>query len=197
MNFALDTTNKGSKYLYLYLSETAGGRKDAAATSAKYEKKQYVAAVFCGVGSNPEDAIRNLYQRASEGWSEVAARCSDVSATPLVTELDEIIPVDLSSETPWYTLHTNDTNIKSLKNGVWVRGNEAAYARWEGHDYVDGKPIDEYEKDFKCAYLGVVRTKEMRNAVYGMLKYYSNTETASTNLSTGSTKSTLAGGQCH
>ena len=211
MNLALDTTNLGSKYLYLYLNKNAGRRiediqaaseEEAAATqdetkvlrNNEYQKKQYVAAIFCGVGRNPEEAIANLYANAAGMWSGIAESHSDISSHPLVTEFDEIVPVDLSSEHPWYELHCNDTNIKSLKNGVWVRGNEMAYYRWEGHSRVDSKPVDEYEKDFKCAYVGVVRTDEKSKSAYGVLKYYSDAKTAPGTLNAGSTKCSLAGG---
>ena len=194
MNLALDTTNKGSKYLYLYLKNTAGGREDGSVTSNDYRPKKYVAAVFCGVGRNPEAAIRDLYRSASSSWATVASKNPDISATPLATEFDEIIPVDLSSEHPWYELHTNSTDIKSLKNGVWVRGNEMAYIRWEGHDRVDDEDIDKYEKDLKCAYVGVVRTAIDTEAARGLLKYYTNEQKPSPTLSVGGTECHLAGG---
>ena len=194
MNFALDTTNKGSKYLYLYLCDNAGGREGAKEFTNKYSAKQYVAAVFCGAGKTPEEAIAKLYQQAADQWKTVAAEHADVNATPMITEFAEIIPVDLSSENPWYELHANDTNIKSLKNGVFVRGNELAYYRWDGHGYVDDKTSDDYEKDLKCAYIGVVRTGKKKNAVYGMLKYYSDADTAPSTLNAGNTKCNLAGG---
>ena len=194
MNFALDTTNKGSKYLYLYLCDNAGGREGAKEFTNKYSAKQYVAAVFCGAGKTPEEAIAKLYQQAADQWKTVAAEHADVNATPMITEFAEIIPVDLSSEYPWYELHANDTNIKSLKNGVFVRGNELAYYRWDGHGFVDDKTSDDYEKDLKCAYIGVVRTGKKKNAVYGMLKYYSDADTAPSTLNAGNTKCILAGG---
>ena len=199
MNFALDTTNLGSKYLYLYLNKGAGGRVDESGKEVllnnEYSKKKYVAAVVCGVGKNPDAAMKDLYARASEAWKGVASECSDVSSRPMVTEFDEILPVDLSSQTPWYTLHTNDVNINSLKNGVWVRGNEAAYYRWDGHASEREKSIDEYEKDLNCAYIGVIRTGDSTKAAYGVLKYYTdNGKTASSTLNCGGTVCNLAGG---
>jgi len=200
MNLALDTTNKGSKYLYLYLKAGAGGRVEndiAAPQTNVYTKKDYVAAIFCGVGKTPEAAIANLYSNAVTMWPNIAAGHKDISAHPMVTEFDEIIPVDLSSEHPWYDLHLNDTNIKSLKNGVWVRGNEMAYYRWEGHDFEEKKTIDEYEKDWKCAYIGVVRTSKSSNkeeAAYGVLKYYSDSDTAPGTLNCEGTECYRAGG---
>ena len=232
LNLALDTTNKGSRYLYLYLKKNAGGRvadreeirNDSGKVTQKsknvllknnYTAKKYVAAVFCGSGRTPEEAIANLYSNAARLWPKIAEAHNDISCRPMVTEFDEIIPVDLSSEHPWYELHCNDTNVKSLKNGVWVRGNEMAYYRWEGHGREDSKPVDEYERDFKCAYIGVVRTAKASGAAYGILKYYSgkgvapsdkDTEssdkdtkssdknTVPTTLTSGSTKCTLAGG---
>ena len=196
LNFALDTTNKGSKYLYLYLKNTAGGRKADKTTSNVYSAKKYVAAVFCGVGRNSEDAIANLYSNAAGVWKDVAALNKDISANPLVTEFDEIIPVDLSSEHPWYDLYCGDTSVSSLKNGEWVYGNEHAHYRWEGYSQVNhGKTtIDEYEKDQKCAYIGVVRTAKKTRAAYGVLKYYSDAETAPATLNSGSTKCIRAGG---
>ena len=211
MNLALDTTNKGSKYLYLYLKKTAGGRVNdkeekrdekgkisqklkKVLLSNEYTQKKYVAAIFCGVGRNPEDAIANLYANAASYWAGVAESHKDISCRPMVTEFDEIVPVDLSSEHPWYELHLNDTNISSLKNGVWVRGNEMAYYRWEGHNKEEKKNADEYEKDLNCAYIGVVRTADKKGAAYGVLKYYSTAKTAPSNLTAGSTKCSLAGG---
>ncbi|WP_407386035.1 hypothetical protein [Ruminococcus sp.] len=194
LNFALDTTNKGSKYLYLYLKNSAGGRKGERTYTNVYSAKKYVAAVVCGVGRNPEAAISNLYANAADMWKDVAKLNKDVSVNPTVTEFDEIIPVDLSSEHPWYELHCNDTNVKSLKNGEWVRGNELAYYRWEGHNKAEKKSIDEYEKDFNCAYVGVIRTANKAKAAYGVLKYYSDAESGPATLNSGSTKCIRAGG---
>ena len=211
MNLALDTTNKGSKYLYLYLRKNTGETKTdkeevknekGKVTSAavvkqidhEYTAKKYVVAVVCGVGRNPETAIKNLYENAARLWPNLAAQNKDIDNRPLFTQLDEIIPVDLSSEHPWYDLKVNDTNIKSLKNGVWVRGNEAAYYRWEGHDFIEDKSVDEYESDQKCAYLGVIRGATKSNAAYGLLKYYTNNDVAPEELNTGSTKCIRAGG---
>ena len=198
MNLALDTTNKGSKYLYLYLKNTAGGREGDKSFTNAYKAKKYVAAVFCGVGKTPEAAIANLYSNAKNSWQSIAGSHKDISETPMVTEFDEIIPIDLSSEHPWYTLHLNDTNVKSLKNGEWVRGNELAYYRWDGHVEEWKIAADDYEKDWKCAYVGVVRTAYKKNVVYGMLKYYTDAKTGSDNLTCGgekgSTECTLAGG---
>ena len=210
MNLALDTTNKGSKYLYLYLNKNAGARvadaeekrdskgkitqkRKAVSLTNQYKAKKYVAAVFCGVGRTPEAAIADLYSNAKTQWASVSAAHDDISCRPMVTEFDEIIPVDLSSEHPWYTLNTNSTDVKSLPNGKWSRGNLMSYYRWYGHDYSDSS-IDDYEKDFKCAYIGVVRTAKKTNTVYGVLKYYTDEKTASDTLNTGSTKNILAGG---
>lgn len=215
MNFALDTTNKGSKYLYIYLAKNAGGRpvereeikeEDGTITQThkdisvnnEYTAKTYVAAVFCGVGRNPDEAIAKLYENASGQWQALAQGHDDIPANPMVTEFDEIIPIDLSSEHEWYKLHFNDTNVSKLKNGDWVRGNEMAYYRWEGHKTIeclrDQKTPDDYERDFKCAYMGVVRTNIKSEAAYGMVKYYTDAKTAPTTLNCGSTKCALAGG---
>ena len=211
MNFALDTTNMGSKYLYLYLKKNTGETKTdqdevknangQVTTPAvvkqidhEYTQKKYVLAVVCGVGRNPETAIRNLYENAAKMWPNLAAQNKDIDSRPLFTQLDEIIPVDLSSEHPWYDLKINDTNIKSLKNGVWVRGNEAAYYRWDGHPFVADKAIDEYEKDQKCAYIGVIRGATKSKAAYGLLKYYTDKDAAPEELTAGSTKCLRAGG---
>ena len=95
-------------------------------------------------------------------------------------------------------MHLNNTNVKSLKNGEWVRGNELAYYRWDGHVEEWKIAADDYEKDWKCAYVGVVRTAYKKNVVYGMLKYYTDAKTGSDNLTCGgekgSTECTLAGG---
>ena len=198
LNFALETTNVGSKYLYLYLARNAGGRASDATFTNEYTADNYVAGVFCGVGRNPETAIANLYSNAARLWPKIAGDFEDISATPMVTEFDEIIPIDLCSENPWYELKLNDTNVSSLKNGDWVRGNEMAYYRWEGHKPVEPlerqKNVDEYERDFKCAYIGVVRTKSDKTAAYGILKYYSDAKNASDTLNVGGTECTLAGG---
>ena len=223
LNLALDTTNKGSKYLYLYLNVNAGGRvadreetrnssgeitqeKKNVLLTNEYTAKKYVAAVFCGVGDTPEAAIADLYSNASRLWASVANEHEDISSRPMATEFDEINPVDLSSEHPWYELHLNDTSVKSLKNGVWVRGNELAYYRWEGHDREEKENIDKYEKDWNCAYVGVVRTSIKTKAAYGVLKYYSDKnnvlkyysdkdkDKAPTKLTSGSTACILAGG---
>ena len=172
----------------------AGGRESDNVTSNVYSAKKYVAAVFCGVGSTPEEAIGNLYGNAASSWAALAAGHKDISATPLVTEFDEIIPVDLSSEHPWYELYCGDTSVKSLKNGEWVYGNEMAHYRWEGYSREDAKPVDEYEKSFNCAYIGVVRTDDKAGAAYGLLKYYTGAAKAPSTLSTGGTKCYLAGG---
>ena len=194
MNLALDTTNLGSKYLYLYIRNNAGGREGDNVTSNVHSAKKYVAAVFCGVGSTPEEAISNLYGNAASSWATLAAGHSDISAKPLVTEFDEIIPIDLSSEHPWYELHCNGTNVSSLENGELILGNEMAHYRWEGYSREDAKPVDEYEKSFNCAYVGVVRTNDQAGAAYGVLKYYTDAAKAPSTLSTGGTKCYLAGG---
>ena len=211
MNLALDTTNKGSKYLYLYLKQFTGESKTdvdevrdsegnvtteevTKAVNHGYTAKKYVVAVVCGVGRNPETAIKNLYENAVSAWKKASLENADIDSRPLFTQLDEIIPVDLSSEHPWYELHANDTSVSSLKNGVWVRGNEAAYYRWEGHKNVKDKAIDEYEKDQKCAYIGVIRSSNESKAAYGLVKYYTDAAAASETLATGSTKCNRAGG---
>lgn len=210
MNLALDTVNKGSKYLYLYLKKVTGekktdvdevkdekGKVTAAVTKSvnhEYSAKKYVIAVVCGVGRNPETAISNLYSNAASLWPNLAAQNSDIDYRPLFTQFDEIIPVDLSSEHPWYELHINDTNVNSLKNGVWVRGSEAAYYRWDGHGFVNDKSTDEYEADQKCAYIGVIRGSSKTNAAYGLLKYYTDKDVAPQELNAGSTKCIRAGG---
>ena len=206
-NLALETTNCGSKYLYLYLSNNAGGRAGAPKNDGHnvYRKKKYIAAVFCGVGKTPEEAIAKLYSQANEQWPALSAAFSDIAAQPLVTEFDEILPIDLSSDHPWYELHCNDTSVNSLKNGEWVRGNDAAYYRWEGHEEWNfnimgctQKEINEYEQMCNCAYVGVVRTDfangKSRNAVYGLVKYYDKSDVPSSTLMVGSTNCNLAGG---
>lgn len=194
MNLALDTTNLGSKYLYLYIRNNAGGREGDNVTSNVYSAKKYVAAVFCGVGSTPEEAISNLCGNAASSWATLAAGHKDIPAKPLMTEFDEIIPIDLSSEHPWYELHCNGTNVSSLENGELILGNEMAHYRWEGYSREDAKPVDEYEKSFNCAYVGVVRTNDQAGAAYGVLKYYTDAATAPETLSTGGTKCYRAGG---
>ena len=247
MNFALETTNKGSEYLYIYLAVNAGGREtepsnndirrieaekekeeeasgettveEAASEdgtdpmavteneadntegavvnySNRYTPKKNVAAVFCGVGKTPEEAIVNLYSRAAEKWAGLAIQHSDISYNPSLTEFDEIIPVDLSSGHPWYNLKVNNTSGSiSLDDGAWIRGNEFAYYRWDGHsEAASDKSIDDYESDMKCAYIGVVRTNDTKNVAYSLLKFYSDDDTASSTLTTGASKFYLAGG---
>ena len=179
MNLALDTTNLGSQYLYMYLKTDAGGRvtTDADGNQVKeegnfnyYQKKHYVAGIFCGSGKTPEEAIRNLYAKASEHWAGIAAQFPDVSATPLVTEFDEIIPYDLADKTPWYECCIRDTEYCDPKDDEWVRGNDAANMRW-GHEnwkkdyglgysqlYAPEKTPDDLEHTRDYAYIGVVRT---------------------------------------
>ena len=170
MNFALDTTNLGSEYLYIYIKNSAGGRtKGAASDQNVYKKKHYVAAVVCGTGKTPEEAIANLYANAKTVYPSVASEFPDVSDTPLVTEFDEIIPVDLSDPSPWYSLYRHDTAYVDPADDEWVYGNEAANLRWghdstyevarsSGHVYVSTKTADDVEKTRDCAYIGVIRT---------------------------------------
>ena len=256
MNFALETENMGSEYLYLYLKNDAGGRyyekgtystapktdettdetatettpattTDTAPTTTDtatdtsgekaeketeyvtesvsnvYVKKTYVAAIYCGVGKTPEAAIANLYSNMAAKWAELAKECSDISPYPAITELDEIIPVDLSNESPWYNLKVNQTDgVSSLHNGEWVLGNEFATFRWndgkeDNHLQIaltEGKSADDTENTGNCAYIGVVRTNDSTKAAYGLLKYYTESDNAPSTLNTGSVKSILAGG---
>ena len=200
MNFALDTTNLGSKYLYIYQKERSGGReKDAAdgGTSNRHKQKKYVVGIFCGSGKNTEEAIANLYASASEQWSSIASANKDISANPVVAEFDEIIPVDLSGTHEWYNLHKNDSEVSSLPNDVVVLGNESAYYRWDD-DKLTAKLSGEdhnYEADNKCAYIGVVRSDSAANAAYGVLKFYNDDTGSSSTLTLGdnSTKFIRAG----
>ena len=212
MNLALETTNKGSKYLYLYLKADAGGRdidreevrndKGKVTQKAKilpinneYAAKEYVTAIFCGVGKTPEAAISNLYVNMSKQWASIAEACDDLSKHPMITEMAEILPVDLSNSHPWYDLHLNSTDVSSLDDGKWVRGNEAAYYRWDGHNPTESsQSADDYENTGNCAYIGVVRTGVKKNAAYGLLKLYSDDESSSSTLNVGATKCYLAGG---
>ena len=196
MNFALDTTNKGSKYLYLYLKTNAGGRENEE-NSNVYNKKKYVAGVFCGVGENTEEALGNLYKNMLAGWSTIASKHSDISATPTLSELDEIIPVDISGRHQWHTLHKNDSDVDSLPDDEVVIGNEAAYYRWDDGnlDGIAGSADDnKYEANEKCAYIGVIRTDDSKDVVYGLLKYYTSAATGPSTLDVGGTGTTLAGG---
>ncbi|MBQ1658977.1 MAG: hypothetical protein II059_03950 [Clostridia bacterium] len=59
------------------------------------------------------------------------------------------------------------------------------------------KSIDEYEKDWNCAYIGVVRIAESTNkasAAYGMLKYYTSSDKAPGKLNCDGTECICAGG---
>ena len=177
LNFALDTTNRGSKYLYIYQKVDSGGRKGEV-TSNTYNHKKYVVGLFCGAGKNPEEAIANLYAKAAADWAGIAAKHDDISTKPTVWEFDEIIPVDLSSKRPWYELHKNDSEVDSLPNDEVVIGNEAAYYRWYDDDV-------DYEINGKCAYIGVVRSDN---------DYYTDEKAAPSTLAIGSTEALLAGG---
>ena len=169
MNFALDTTNKGSKYLYLYLKNDAGGRTEVdSSESAVYHKKHFVAAVYCGTGRTPEAAINDLYAKARQNWSSLVQAFPDLPETPLVSELDEIYTVDIGDDSPWYTLYKNNVKDCNPSNNHWVRGNEAAHERWGHAIYNDSfgdqnycearKDPDDKEHKNNCAYIGVVRT---------------------------------------
>ena len=224
MNFALDTVESGSKYLYLYLKNDAGGRKDArSSTQNVYQKKQYVAAVVVGSGKTPEQAIANLYSRLSGMWPNLAAQFPDISATPLVTEFDEILPIDIDDETPWYEEYVRPTEHADPKDDEWVYGNDSANHRW-GHDEVGKKAVSDYytsdktadaaERTDDCAYIGVVRTsyssqkanitetdssgkKTTKSAMvypaYALLKYYTN-DSGPESLRVGNVNCQLAGG---
>lgn len=200
LNFALDTTNKGSKYLYIYQKVNSGGRTKEA-TSNIYTQKKYVVGVFCGSGKNTEEALKNLYAKAAKEWASIASSHEDIPSKPTVWEFDEIIPVDISGRHPWYELHKNDSDVSSLPNDEVVYGNEAAWYRWDDH-MLDGIAGDgsNKESDEKCAYIGVVRSNNksknaLKNeAVYGMVKYYTNKETPPSTLNVGSTETVLVGG---
>ena len=200
MNFALDTTNLGSKYLYIYQKERSGGRETDAAdggTSNRHQQKKYVVGIFSGSGQNAEEAIANLYASAAEQWPAIASANKDINANPVVAEFDEIVPVDLSSPHEWYNLHKNDSSVSSLPNDVVVYGNESAYYRWDDEKLalklsdVSGS----YEADGKCAYIGVVRSDSAANAAYGVLKFYNDDTSSSSTLTLGdnSTKFIRAG----
>ena len=103
MNLALDTTENGSEYLYLYISSSAGGRKgNSDGNHNVYQKKHYVAAVFCGTGKTPEEAMNSLYGKAASAWSGLTQRYPDLPKNPLITEMDEVIPYALSDQNEWY-----------------------------------------------------------------------------------------------
>ena len=181
MNLALDTTNLGSQYLYMYLKNDAGGRvsTDADGNAIKeegsfnqYQKKHYVAGVFCGTGKTPEEALNNLYSKAKTNWLVLSKQFPDISETPLVTEFDEVIPYDMSDQTPWYQCYCRDVGPRDPENDEWVRGNDAANLRWghensttnygAGYKYFlapdEDDTADNIEKTRDYAYIGVVRT---------------------------------------
>ncbi len=207
MNFALDTVNHASKYLYIYLRKDAGGIYDTKTGSITdsdntchnaYTQKKYVAAVVCGTGRNSEEALINLYAKAAEVWPSVAAAATDLPAHPLVTELDEIIPVDLSAEHPWYTLQCNDSkkdkDRKKLK--FFERGlpdNEAFFIRWSDN-YREHENPEKCEKSEPSAYIGVIRTNNAKAAAYGILKYYTDDASVPPTINVSGTSCTLAGG---
>ncbi len=169
MNLALDTVNIGSKYLYMYIKNSAGGRTGETDDNVNcYEKKHYVAAVFCGTGKTPEEAMNSLYSKAAGSWPQIAVRFPDVSKTPLVTEFDEVLPIDLSDQTPWYQQYRRDTDKCDPSDNEWVYGNDAANLRWGHRQFQSTKVMDstynseqtpddkEATRDY--AYIGVVRT---------------------------------------
>ena len=171
MNLALDTTENGSEYMYLYISNSAGGRKDNSDGNHNvYQKKHYVAAVFCGTGKTPEEAMNSLYGKAASAWSGLAQRFPDLPKNPLITEMDEVIPYDLCDEQEWYKLYARDVKHRDPSNDEWVRGNDAANLRW-GHrkfqdvdwwklnqSYGSEHMPDGKETMRDYAYIGVVRT---------------------------------------
>ena len=169
MNLALDTTENGSEYLYMYISNSAGGRKgNADGNHNVYQKKHYVAAVFCGTGKTPEEAMNNLYGKAATAWPGLVQRFPDLSKTPLITEMDEVLPYDLSDQKEWYKLVAQDVKHRDPSDDEWVRGNEAAYLRWghrkfqdigwSGQSYSSEHMPDSKESMRDYAYIGVVRT---------------------------------------
>ena len=169
MNLALDTTKIGSEYLYMFIKTDAGGReKESGGNFNKYRKKHYVAGVFCGTGKTPEEAINNLYSKAAENWAGLAAAFPDISATPLVTEFDEIFPTDLSDQKPWYELYRRNVSDTNPSDNQWVYGNDSAERRWSHSQYQGAKfsgsvyaPAhlpDDKEKTRDYAYIGIVRT---------------------------------------
>ena len=169
MNLALDTTNLGSEYLYMFMKTDAGGReKESGGNFNKYQKKHYVAGIFCGTGKTPEEAISNLYGKATENWARLAKSFPDISATPLVTEFDEILPIDLSDTKPWYERYRRDISGTNPSDNEWVYGNDSAELRWShaqykknpfsGSVYAPSDLPDNKEKTRDYAYIGVVRT---------------------------------------
>ena len=169
MNLALDTTNYGSQYLYLYISNSAGGRNGATDDSHNvYQKKHYVAAVFCGTGKTPEEAMNSLYAKAASTWPGLVQRFPDLSAQPLITEMDEVLPYDLSDQNEWYKLKSQDVKHRDPSNDEWVRGNMAAHLRWghrkfqdvswRGQSYGSEHMPDSKEDTRDYTYVGVVRT---------------------------------------
>ncbi len=203
MNLALDTTNMGSQYLYMYMKTDAGGRVETDQDGNKikeegnfnqYQKKHYVAGVFCGTGNTPEEAINNLYGKAKENWPILSKQFPDISPKPLVTEFDEIIPYDLTDRTPWYQCYVRDVVHTDPEDDEWVRGNDAADLRWghqdTTHNYGAGykyylapdenDTIDSIEKTREYAYIGVVRTNHPQETVTVTEKQQDGTEKAVT-----------------
>ena len=169
MNLALDTTENGSEYLYMYISNSAGGRKgDADGNHNVYQKKHYVAAVFCGTGKTPEEAMNNLYGKAASAWPGLTQRFPDLPKNPLITEMDEVIPYDLCDQKEWYNLYARDVKHRDPSDNQWVRGNDAAHIRWghrkfqdigwTGQSYSSTNMPDSKESMRDYAYIGVIRT---------------------------------------
>ena len=90
----------------------------------------------------------------------------------VVTEFDEVIPYDMSDQTPWYQCYCRDVGPRDPENDEWVRGNDAANLRWghensttnygAGYKYFlapdEDDTADNIEKTRDYAYIGVVRT---------------------------------------
>lgn len=193
MNFALDTSNMGSQYLYIYLRNDAGGREDEDDTCHNvYTQKKYVAGVFCGVGHTPEEAIVNLYSKMKENWAALAEKATDLPKQPLFSEFDEIYPYDLSDKVPWYTLHWNDVKNCDHTNHTsdfGLLGKASVSQELAARRFYD-KDRDKYN----YAYIGVVRTNKPEAAAYGLLKYYTDKDVAPSTLSIDGAVTSLAGG---
>ena len=160
-------------------------------------------------------------------WDGLSQSFPDIPAKPLVTEFDEILPIDLSDSNPWYKMETHDTSKVDPSDDEWVYGNEAANYRWghsrfsdlssgwSGKSHASDKTPDQMENLKDCAYIGVVRTSYAEETAtvtekdedgnektvtknvspaYGVLKYYTDDDSAPSTLAVGDVKCIKAGG---
>ena len=60
----------------------------------------------------------------------------DISDKPLAAEFDEILPVDLSAQNPWYEMTVRDVTRRDPSDNEWIYGSDFNRLRW-GHESSD------------------------------------------------------------